>query len=91
MPDGFVRGVPWGAQSGCGACPDRRGPEPADPIGYLGDFMATVDIDALHLARETLRITLGRALNAELRQIYAAMDDTGRLTGRAPRQSAVAV
>jgi aminopeptidase N len=44
-------------------------------IAYLGDFMATVDVDALHLARETLRIAIGRALNDELHAIYRRMDD----------------
>jgi aminopeptidase N len=44
-------------------------------IAYLGDFMATVDIDALHLARDTLRIAIGRALGDELHAIYRRMDD----------------
>ena len=46
-------------------------------IGYLGDFMETVDVDALHLARETLRVSVGRALNAELQQAYEALEEPG--------------
>ena len=77
VPDGFVEA--------CRGALLSRDAEPAliaevlslPTLGYLGDFMTTVDTDALHLARETLRITLGRTLNAELRQVYATMDDTG--------------
>ena len=39
-------------------------------LGYLGDFMATVDVDALHLARQTLRVAVGHALEDELRTTY---------------------
>lgn len=46
-------------------------------IGYLGDFMRTVDIDGLHLARETLRATLGRMLGAELHEAYRSLQDSG--------------
>ena len=46
-------------------------------IGYLGDFMLQVDIDALHLARETVRVTVGRALDAELRERYAGLAEDG--------------
>ncbi len=44
-------------------------------IAYLGDFMVSVDVDALHLARETLRIAIGRALGDELHTAYARLDD----------------
>ena len=44
-------------------------------MGYLGDFMTTVDIDGLHLARDTLRIAIGRALGDELHAVYQRMRD----------------
>ena len=43
-------------------------------LGYLGDFMRTVDVDALHLARQTLRIAVGHALEQELRATYERLD-----------------
>ncbi|WP_078118690.1 aminopeptidase N [Thiosocius teredinicola] len=46
-------------------------------IGYLGDFMETVDIDGLHLARETLRAMIGRELDRELNDTYAALQEAG--------------
>jgi aminopeptidase N len=44
-------------------------------IGYLGDFMPVVDVDALHLARETLRIHVGRSLGAALHAAYERLQD----------------
>ena len=44
-------------------------------IGYLGDFMDTVDVDGLHQARELLRRTVGNVLNAELQSVYRRLDD----------------
>jgi len=44
-------------------------------IGYLGDFMATVDVDGLHLARDTLRVAIGHALGEELQAVYQRMQD----------------
>jgi aminopeptidase N len=46
-------------------------------IGYLGDFMDTVDIDGLYLAREAVRAAVGQALRHELYQVYEAMRDDG--------------
>ncbi len=43
-------------------------------LGYLGDFMRTVDVDALHLARQTLRVAVGHALEDELRATYDRLD-----------------
>jgi aminopeptidase N len=37
---------------------------------YLGDQMDTVDPDAIHLARQTLKSTLAHALGDEMRQLY---------------------
>jgi aminopeptidase N len=89
MVDAYRRGiemaVPQGLLEAFGQTLSRSHAEPAlaaeilsmPPIGYLGDFMDTVDVDALHLARETLRVSVGRALYAELQQAYQALDDTG--------------
>jgi aminopeptidase N len=44
-------------------------------ISYLGDFMETVDIDALYLARQHLRQVIGHELDAELRDTYERMSD----------------
>jgi aminopeptidase N len=46
-------------------------------IAYLGDFMQTVDVDALHLARQTLRVSLGRGLHDELQRAYAELQEDG--------------
>ena len=46
-------------------------------LGYLGDFMATVDVDALHLARQTLRVAAGHALEDELRATYDKLQVDG--------------
>ncbi len=46
-------------------------------IAYLGDFMTRVDVDALHLARETLRVAVGHALEGVLRQAYEVLRDEG--------------
>ena len=46
-------------------------------LAYLGDFMPTVDVDGLHLARETLRVSIGRALHAELESIYTSLQESG--------------
>jgi aminopeptidase N len=46
-------------------------------LGYLGDFMPTVDVDGLHLARETLRVSIGRALHDALESTYTNLRETG--------------
>jgi aminopeptidase N len=46
-------------------------------LAYLGDFMATVDVDALHLARQTLRVAVGHALEDELRTTYEKLQVYG--------------
>jgi aminopeptidase N len=77
VPDGLVRAFRGALQS--------EGAEPAliaevlslPGIGYLGDFMDTVDIDGLYLAREAVRAAVGQALRHELYQVYEAMRDDG--------------
>ncbi|MCB1801899.1 MAG: aminopeptidase N [Gammaproteobacteria bacterium] len=56
-------------------------------IGYLGDFMDRVDVDGLHLARETLRISIGRALHERLLATYEALAEQG---GYEPSAEAIA-
>ncbi|MDJ0738126.1 MAG: aminopeptidase N [Gammaproteobacteria bacterium] len=46
-------------------------------VGYLGDFMDSVDVDGLHLARETLKVTVGLALHDDLAAAYARLHDDG--------------
>ncbi|MCB1773276.1 MAG: aminopeptidase N, partial [Gammaproteobacteria bacterium] len=43
-------------------------------LGYLGDFMDTVDIDALHAAREAVCVTIGRQLRDSLESTYRRLD-----------------
>ena len=43
-------------------------------LGYLGDFMDTVDIDALHSAREAVRMAIGRQLREPLESAYRRLD-----------------
>lgn len=43
-------------------------------IGYLGDFMTVVDIDALQQAREAVRAAIGEQLESELAAVYARLD-----------------
>ncbi len=52
---------------------------------FLADQLAIVDVDAVHLARETARAEIGRALAAEFAAAYAALADPGpyRIDGRA--------
>ena len=52
---------------------------------FLADQLATVDVDGVHLARETARAEIGRALMAELAAAYHAVADTGpyRIDGAA--------
>jgi aminopeptidase N len=53
-------------------------------LGYLGDFMPVVDVDGLHLARETLRVTIGRALHDQLEATYAQLNEQGNYVVDAP-------
>ena len=46
-------------------------------LSYLGDFMSTVDIEALHLAREAVRRAIGQQLGGELRALYQRLHDDG--------------
>ena len=46
-------------------------------IGYLGDFMDTVDVDGLHLARETLRAAVAGQLREDLLMRYEQLADEG--------------
>jgi aminopeptidase N len=52
---------------------------------FLADQLATVDVDGVHLARETARAEIGRALMSELAAAYHALADTGpyRIDGAA--------
>lgn len=76
VPDGYVEAFRNALMSGA---------EPAllaevlslPGIGYLGDFMSQVDIDALNAARETLRQALANSLQEELLETYYAMKDDG--------------
>ena len=46
-------------------------------IGYLGEFMDTVDVDGLHAARQMLRKAVGQHLfDAMLAHVHALDDDT---------------
>jgi aminopeptidase N len=44
---------------------------------YLGDQMATVDVDGIHAARQALRATLGRELGDTLRRRHDALAEQG--------------
>ncbi|HYP36946.1 MAG TPA: aminopeptidase N [Stellaceae bacterium] len=44
---------------------------------FLADQVAVVDVDAIHAARESARVELGRALSMELASAYVALADTG--------------
>ena len=46
-------------------------------LGYLGDFMDTVDVDRLHAARETARSTVADRLNGELQGVFQRLADDG--------------
>ncbi|MCB1790898.1 MAG: aminopeptidase N [Gammaproteobacteria bacterium] len=53
-------------------------------IGYLGDFMDTVDVDGLHLARETLRVSVGSTLHDALLDTYVRFEEQGSYEPSAP-------
>jgi aminopeptidase N len=44
---------------------------------FLADQLAVVDVDAIHVARETARATLGVALGSEFAAAYQALADAG--------------
>ena len=44
---------------------------------YLADQLETVDVDAIHAAREAARLAIGRALATELRGLYDRLADPG--------------
>jgi aminopeptidase N len=44
---------------------------------FLADQLAVVDVDAIHAARESTRVELGRALSIELASAYVALADAG--------------
>ena len=44
---------------------------------FLADQLAVVDVDAIHAARESARVDLGRALSMELASAYALLADAG--------------
>jgi aminopeptidase N len=44
---------------------------------FLADQLAVVDVDAIHAARESARVELGRALSMELASAYVALADAG--------------
>jgi aminopeptidase N len=44
---------------------------------FLADQLAVVDVDAIHAARESTRVELGRALSMELTSAYVALADAG--------------
>jgi aminopeptidase N len=52
---------------------------------YLADQLAVVDVDAIHGARESARVELGRALSMELASAYVTLADAGpyRIEGAA--------
>jgi len=75
VPDGLVEAFRIALES-----PDTEPALTAEVLGlpsieYLGDFMPLVDVDALHLARETLRASLGRSLHSLLRSAYEHLHD----------------
>jgi len=44
---------------------------------FLADQLPVVDVDAIHAARESARVELGRALSMELASAYVALADPG--------------
>jgi len=44
---------------------------------FLADQLEVVDVDAIHAARESARVELGRALSMELASAYVALADAG--------------
>jgi aminopeptidase N len=52
---------------------------------FLADQLEVVDVDAIHVARESARADLGRAMSMELASAYVALADTGpyRIDGAA--------
>jgi aminopeptidase N len=74
--------VPDAVIEAFGAALDDRAADPAllaevvslPGLAYLGDFMDVVDVDALHAAREAVRIALGGRLREPLSALYAALD-----------------
>lgn len=46
-------------------------------IGYLGDFMAVVDVDGLYAAREHLKRTVAEVLREDMLMRYAQLCETG--------------
>ena len=52
---------------------------------FLADQLAVVDVDAIHAARESARVELGRALSMELASAYVTLADAGpyRIEGAA--------
>ena len=44
---------------------------------FLADQLAVVDVDAIHAARESARVELGRALSVELASAYVVLTDPG--------------
>src|SRR5215831_5181799 len=44
---------------------------------FLADQLEVVDVDAIHTARETARVEIGRALSMELASAYVALADSG--------------
>src|SRR6516225_6547734 len=44
---------------------------------FLADQVAVVDVDAIHAARESARVELGRALSMELASAYVVLTDPG--------------
>jgi aminopeptidase N len=44
---------------------------------FLADQLAVVDVDAIHTARESARVELGRALSMEFASAYVALADAG--------------
>jgi aminopeptidase N len=44
---------------------------------FLADQLEVVDVDAIHTARETARLEIGRALSMELASAYVALADSG--------------
>jgi len=45
--------------------------------GYLAERMATIDVDAIHAARQALRRLIAETHKGELRRVYAANRDRG--------------
>jgi aminopeptidase N len=77
VPDALLQAV--------GRTLDSRDADPAliaevlslPAIGYLGDFLEVVDVDALYSARETLRRAIGEALRDQLAEVYEGLHEEG--------------